>query len=238
MNAPALRGGDQPTRRLAVAIVSGGVDSTVLAHHLLDEGWALRLVSFDYGQRHRVELDRARGLGALLGAPHTVVDLSAAVSLLAGSALTDAAVDVPDGHYTDESMRSTVVPNRNAIFLAFGVADAVSSGASAVALGVHAGDHPVYPDCRPAFVDAAQHIARVGNEGFLTPDFRVLAPFVEWSKADIVCRGSELGVDFTQTWSCYRGGVRHCGTCGTCVERREAFALAGVDDPTEYEAAA
>lgn len=218
----------------AVAVVSGGLDSAVLAYHLLAGGRTLRLLSFDYGQRHRVELDHARRLAADLGARHDVVDLRAAGALLTGSALTDAAVEVPDGHYTDASMRSTVVANRNAIFVQVAVGVAVAEGAGAVAVGIHAGDHPVYPDCRPAFVDAAARLARVANEGFLADGFELLAPFLTWSKADIVRRGAELGVPFGATWSCYRGGERHCGTCGTCVERREAFAEAGVDDPTPY----
>jgi 7-cyano-7-deazaguanine synthase len=217
--------------------VSGGLDSAVLAHHLRADGWGLRLVSFDYGQRHVKELDHARRLGAALDARHDVVDLRSAGALLAGSALTDADVDVPDGHYTDESMRITVVANRNAIFVQVAVGVAVAEGAGAVGVGIHAGDHAIYPDCRPPFVDAAEHLALVANEGFVLDGFRVLAPFVSWSKADIVRRGAELDVPFADTWSCYKGGERHCGTCGTCVERREAFDLAGVPDPTEYLAA-
>ena len=219
-----------------VAVVSGGLDSAVLAHHLRNHGWDLRLLSFDYGQRHAKELDHARLLAAALDARHDVVDLRSAGRLLAGSALTDDSVDVPDGHYTDESMRATVVANRNAVFVQVAVGVAVAEGARAVAIGVHAGDHAIYPDCRPEFVDAAEHLARVANEGFAAEDFTVLAPFLRWSKADIVRRGAELGVPFADTWSCYRGGDVHCGTCGTCTERREAFADAGVDDPTKYAA--
>ena len=221
-----------------VAVVSGGLDSAVLAHVLRADGWELRLVSFDYGQRHAVELEHARALAAALGVPHDVVDLRSAGALLSGSALTDPDVEVPDGHYTDDSMKATVVANRNAIFASVAIGVAVAEGAGAVALGVHAGDHPIYPDCRPAFIDATQHLARVANEGFVADDFQVLAPFLTWSKADIVRRGAALGVDFAATWSCYRGGDVHCGTCGTCVERREAFELAGVDDPTAYDRAA
>jgi 7-cyano-7-deazaguanine synthase len=200
-----------------VAVISGGLDSAVLAHHLRADGWNLRLVSFDYGQRHAVELDHARGLAARLGARHDVVDLRSAGALLTGSALTDDAVEVPEGHYSDRSMRTTVVANRNAIFAMVATGVAVAEGASAIALGIHAGDHPIYPDCRPPFVAAAEHLARVANEGFVT------------------ARGQELGVPFAATWSCYKGGAAHCGVCGTCVERREAFQLAGVTDPTRYE---
>ena len=220
--------------RVAVAVVSGGLDSAVLAHHLRNHGWRLRLLSFDYGQRHAKELACARALAAELDVRHDVVDLTSVGRLLAGNALTDDTVDVPDGHYTDDSMRSTVVANRNAVFVNVAVGVAVAEGASAVAIGVHAGDHPIYPDCRPEFVKAADRLARIANEGFTVDDFAVLAPFLRWSKSDIVRRGADLGVAFADTWSCYKGDDVHCGTCGTCTERREAFVEAGVDDPTKY----
>jgi 7-cyano-7-deazaguanine synthase len=217
-----------------VAVVSGGLDSAVLAHHLRADGWEVRLLSFDYGQRHRVELEHARGLADAMGARHDVVDLQSVGALLSGSALTDDGVDVPDGHYTDETMRSTVVANRNAIFAMVATGVAVADGAHAVGLGIHAGDHFIYPDCRPPFVAAAEHLARVANEGFVAEAFQILAPFLSWTKAEIVRRGVELDVPLAATWSCYKGGAAHCGTCGTCVERKEAFAVAGVADPTEY----
>ena len=225
----------EPGRTAAVVTVSGGLDSVTLAHLLAADGLELTLVSFDYGQRHLRELDFARACAERLGAPHHVVDLRSAGALLSGSALTDDAVEVPDGHYTDESMKATVVPNRNAIFLSVAVGLAVASGAEVVAVAVHAGDHPIYPDCRPEFVHAFEKAARVGNEGFGHPAMRVEAPFLHLDKVDIVKRGAALGVPFAETWSCYRGGERHCGRCGTCVERREAFELAGVPDPTAYE---
>lgn len=232
---PAGDGGAS-RHRTAVTVLSGGVDSAVLAYHLVDLGWDVRPISFDYGQRHVRELDSARHIAEKLGVRHDVVDLRSAGSLLSGSALTDEAVDVPDGHYTDASMRATVVANRNAIFTSIAMGVAVAESAHAVALGIHAGDHPIYPDCRPEFVDAAERLALVANEGFVPDGFQLLAPWLDRSKADIVRRGDELAVPFAETWSCYRGGERHCGRCGTCVERREAFELAGVFDPTEYEA--
>ena len=222
------------TSGTCVAVVSGGLDSAVLAHHLRADGWHLRLVSFDYGQRHRVELDHASAIAAGLDAPHDVVDLRSVGALLSGSALTDDDVAVPDGHYTEESMKATVVANRNAIFAMVATGVAVAEGAGAVGLGIHAGDHAIYPDCRPPFVAAAEHLAKVANEGFVTEAFQLLAPFIAWSKAEIVRRGAELEVPFAGTWSCYKGGAVHCGTCGTCVERIEAFELAGVADPTDY----
>jgi 7-cyano-7-deazaguanine synthase len=154
--------------------------------------------------------------------------------LLSGSALTSDDVEVPEGHYTDASMAITVVANRNAIMLSIAVGAAVSRGAEAVAAAVHAGDHTVYPDCRPEFIEAIQHEARVANEGFIVDGFEVRAPFLLVGKDEIVRQGAALGVPFEETWSCYVGGELHCGRCGTCVERIEAFALAGVTDPTAY----
>lgn len=227
-----------PPARRAVVVLSGGLDSTTLAYLFAEQGADLVLVSVDYGQRHRVELDAARVIAERLGATHHVVDLSGLRVLLAGSALTDAEVDVPDGHYEAESMRSTVVPHRNALLLDVAVAAAVAVGADTVAYGAHGGDHAVYPDCRPEFVDAYRRMVHVANEGHLPRGFRLVAPFLTLSKADIVRLGDAAGVPFAATWSCYRGGSVHCGTCGTCVERREAFEVAGVSDPTMYAAAA
>jgi 7-cyano-7-deazaguanine synthase len=217
-----------------VAVVSGGLDSSVMAHVLHDEGHDLHTISFDYGQRHRRELDCARALAGDLGVPWELVDLHAAgvTRLLGGSALTDDAVAVPEGHYADESMRATVVPNRNAMMLTVACALAGGMNAGAVAFAVHGGDHPIYPDCRPEFVRAFEEMERLAMDA---PGFRVLAPFVAMTKADIVRLGAAHGVDFARTWSCYNGRAVHCGRCGTCCERREAFDIAGVPDPTEYE---
>lgn len=220
--------------RHVVVIASGGMDSTTLAYWLAAQGAALTMISYDYGQRHSVELDFAHTVARALGVPHHVVDLSDLGSILRGSALTEESVGVPDGYYTDESMRATVVPNRNAIMLDIAVGAAIASGADAVAYGAHAGDHSIYPDCRPAFLDAYGRMVAAGNDGFLPDGFQVLAPLVPLSKADIVALADDLGVPLAGTWSCYRGGRLHCGTCGTCVERREAFVVAGVPDPTRY----
>lgn len=225
-----------PSARQAVVVLSGGVDSTTLAFLLARRGIRLVLVSVDYGQRHRVELQAARRVASLLRCPHHVVDLSGLAPLLAGSALTDAAVAVPDGHYEAETMRATVVPHRNALLLDVAVAAAVAAGADTVAYGAHGGDHAIYPDCRSEFVEAYRRMVQVANEGHLPEGFQVVAPFLPLSKTDIVRLGSDAGVPFAATWSCYRGGSVHCGTCGTCVERREAFILAGVPDPTIYAA--
>jgi 7-cyano-7-deazaguanine synthase len=221
---------------LVVTTVSGGLDSVTLAHCLAAEGHDLVCLSFDYGQRHAKELAFARACADRIGADHHVVDLRSVGELLTGSALTDRSVAVPEGHYTAASMAATVVPNRNAIMLSIAIGVATARRADAVATAVHAGDHAIYPDCRPAFIDAIEREARIGNEGFVIEGFRVLAPFLDQTKDEIVRRGAAVGVPFAETWSCYAGGEAHCGRCGTCVERREAFELAGVADPTAYEA--
>jgi 7-cyano-7-deazaguanine synthase len=196
----------------------------------------LEVLSFDYGQRHRKELEFAERVAQNLGAPWTLIDLEAAGlgRLLKGSALTDSSFEVPEGHYADENMRVTVVPNRNAVMLAIACAAAGSSGAEAVALAVHAGDHPIYPDCRPDFINSFEAMERIAMEGMA--QIKILAPFLSVTKADVVQLGAKLGVPFADTWSCYKGGDIHCGACGTCYERREAFQLADVSDPTQYAA--
>ncbi len=225
-----------PAGRTAVVVLSGGLDSTTLAYHLRSEHYDIHTVSFHYGQRHERELDFAIAAARRLDVPHDLVDLRPVGRLLTGSALTDRRVEVPDGHYTDRSMRTTVVPNRNAILLHVAVGLAVARGAQAVAFGAHSGDHAIYPDCRPEFVESLTRSVRIGNEGFIAEGFAILAPFLGWDKAQIVRRGAALGVPWEETWSCYRGEQVHCGTCGTCTERRESFAHAGVTDPTVYEA--
>jgi 7-cyano-7-deazaguanine synthase len=221
-------------RPLVVAVVSGGMDSVTLAHSLANHGCRLHVVSFDYGQLHVRELACAARCAGRLGAGHDIVTLPIG-DLLTTSALTGD-VEVPDGHYAETSMRATVVPNRNLIMLAVAAAIAIDRGAVGVAVGVHSGDHFIYPDCRPAFIDTADHAIALANDGFLPAGWRgIMAPFIDWSKADIVSHGAGLLVPWEETWSCYRGGEVHCGRCGTCVERREAFDLAGVEDPTGYE---
>ncbi|MFE2179378.1 7-cyano-7-deazaguanine synthase QueC [Streptomyces sp. NPDC059455] len=213
-------------------VLSGGMDSTTLMAHYAALRFRLIAVTIDYGQRHHREIDSARAVAAHFGADHRVVDLSGFGALLSGSALTDDTVEVPSGHYAEQSMRTTVVPNRNAVLVNVAVAVGVAVRAGTVALGVQAGDHFVYPDCRPAFLTTLRELVAVANEGFPTP--QVEAPFMTWSKAQIAEHGTRLGAPLAQSWSCYRGGDTHCGTCGTCYERREAFQEAGVVDPTEY----
>jgi 7-cyano-7-deazaguanine synthase len=218
----------------AVAIVSGGMDSVTLAHLLASEGFSLRLLSVDYGQRHLKELEYAKLCAERLGVEFDVADISGVGRLLKGSALTDD-VPVPHGHYAAPNMAITVVPNRNAIMLSIAYGVAVAEGAGIVATGVHAGDHFVYPDCRPEFVEAFDEMQKKAVEGFGDDSLRLYAPFLEWTKADIVAAGARLGVPFADTWSCYEGGEVHCGLCATCGERRASFVEAGLDDPTVYQ---
>lgn len=219
-----------------VAVVSGGMDSTTLAYLAAAEG-SVTMVSFDYGQRHKVELSYAAITAGKLDAEHVIVPMEWLADMIAGtSALVTDEIEVPDGHYAEETMRATVVPNRNAIMLNIAAGIAISRGASRLATGVHAGDHFIYPDCRPEFVGALNTALLMGNEGFLPPDWEgVWAPFNDQSKTAIAIMGHRLGVPWEDTWSCYKGGSIHCGRCGTCVERREAFAESAVPDPTEYE---
>ena len=215
-----------------IVVCSGGLDSVSLAHRMAAEEQLLGLISFDYGQRHRKELDFAAACATRLGVFHEIIDMRGIGGRLTGSALTDD-VDVPDGHYAEETMRITVVPNRNAIMLAVAFGVAAARQAEAVAIAVHGGDHFIYPDCRPGFIDAFQAMQDHALDGYAS--IRLLAPYVNGSKADIVADGARHDTPFAETWSCYKGGARHCGRCGTCVERREAFHLAGITDPTEYE---
>ncbi len=215
-----------------IVICSGGLDSVTLAYKIAKEHELLGLISFDYGQRHKKELSYAQTCADALGVRHDVIDISNIGKLLTGSALTDD-VDVPDGHYAEDTMKATVVPNRNAIMLTIAYGIASSRGAEAVATAVHGGDHFIYPDCRPEFANAFQVMQDHALDGL--SQIKLYTPFIEISKADIATEGARLDVPFIDTWSCYKGGQHHCGRCGTCVERREAFALAGVEDPTIYE---
>lgn len=211
-------------------MLSGGMDSTALLA-VTQRASDVDTVSFDYGQRHRIELDAAAQVAEFFGVRHDVVDLSD-LSRLLDSALTSDDIAVPDGHYAEQTMRATVVPNRNAIMLMIAVGIAASRGIDRVATAVHAGDHFIYPDCRPEFIDAANQTALLGTATF--GDVSIVAPFVNLSKTDIARLGHDAGAPFRLSWSCYKGGLTHCGACGTCYERREAFRDAGVPDPTVY----
>jgi 7-cyano-7-deazaguanine synthase len=215
--------------------VSGGLDSVTLAYLLAEEGYRLRLLAFDYGQRHKKELDYARLCAERLDARFDAVDIRSVGGLLSGSALTDD-IDVPHGHYAAENMEVTVVPNRNAIMLSIAYGAAVAENATLVSAAMHTGDHYVYPDCRPQFTEAFASMQEKAVEGFGDERLSLYTPFIESGKEEIVKVGARLGVPFQETWSCYEGGELHCGLCGTCTERKESFELAGVPDPTRYRA--
>ncbi len=215
-----------------VALFSGGLDSTVLLYELLAAGDDLLALSVDYGQRHRVELEHAQRIAKVLNVQWEVADLSGITHLIAGSSLTSEDVAVPHGHYAAESMKQTVVPNRNMIMLSVAAGWAISQKADRVAYAAHGGDHAIYPDCRKEFTEALHNTLQLADWHQVS----LYSPFVTLTKTELVRRGDLLNVDFSLTWSCYEGGDIHCGKCGTCVERKEAFQDAGVDDVTEYRA--
>lgn len=205
------------------AILSGGLDSTAalawsLSHYPSEPHQA---VSFDYNQRHARELRAAAAIAAWYEVPHTILDIR---GLLSGSSLLGDG-DVPEGHYADDTMAATVVNGRNLLFAAATIAR--TQPHDAILVGVHAGDHPIYPDCRPGFWQGVTEAAAAYEVGVMTP-------WVLASKAEVVKAAAALGAPLELTWSCYQGGSAHCGRCGTCVERAEAFAEAQVPDPTAY----
>ncbi len=214
-----------------IVICSGGLDSVTLAYKVAAEYELIGLISYDYGQRHKKELDFAAKAAEALGVPHDIIDIENIGKALNGSALTDD-IDVPDGHYAEESMKITVVPNRNAIMLTIAYGIGASRGADAIATAVHGGDHFIYPDCRPEFIAAFETMQNHALEG--VAEMQLYTPFLNKTKADIAAEGARLNAPFADTWSCYKGGDVHCGRCGTCVERIEAFDVAGVNDPTAY----
>ena len=218
-------------QRHTVLLLSGGLDSSVLLADLLRRGDRVTALGCDYGSRHnRRELACARRLCAGLGVHFQLLRLGFIGDCFRSNLLRGGG-ELPRGVYDKATMRQTVVPFRNGILLAAAAGFAESAGARAVAIAAHAGDHAIYPDCREAFMRSMAGAVRLGTYARI----RLLRPYVNRSKAWIVARGARLGVDFAQTWSCYAGGRRHCGACGTCRERREAFRRAGVPDPTRYE---
>ena len=231
------------TRQRAVVIVSGGMDSCVLAYYYAAAGFDLHLLSFDYGQKHVKELAyaekyiaRMRGRFALSEYPldiqHDVIELPISRLLSdSDSALLNQGVQMPHGHYTDDSMKATVVPYRNPNMLLQAATLAWGEDASIVAYAAHQGDYAQYPDCRQVFVAAFNHMLNVAMEG---KSITIESPFMRLTKAQIARLGASLDVPFELTWSCYEGGNEGCGSCGTCVERYESFKHAGIPDPTTY----
>ncbi|WP_148861114.1 7-cyano-7-deazaguanine synthase QueC [Marinobacter fonticola] len=213
-----------------VVIYSGGMDSFTLLHRARASGHEVHALSFNYGQRHVRELECAEAVCKTLAVPHKVVDMSPMASLMTGSALTDA-IGVPEGHYEEDNMKSTVVPNRNMILLSLATGYAVSVGAQAVWYGAHGGDHAIYPDCRPEFVSKMDAVCRVANY----EPVGIEAPYMQMDKGQILSEGLAMDLDYSQTWTCYNGREKACGRCGSCVERLEAFAHHGLTDPLPYE---
>lgn len=218
-------------KKSTLVILSGGMDSTVLTYYISNsDAYSLAgCISIDYGQRHAKELACAIETVRHLHTQHYYLDLSNLRDVLDASALTSDR-PVPEGHYEEDSMQATVVPNRNMILLALAGGVAISKGAKAIAYGAHSGDHAIYPDCRPSFREAMRTAFQLCHY----ENVELLTPFIYRTKAELVKHGMQLGVNFKKTWSCYKGGDIACGRCGTCVERLEAFYRAGFEDPLEY----
>jgi 7-cyano-7-deazaguanine synthase len=214
----------------ALVLLSGGMDSVTALHWAAREHEVVGCVSFDYGSKHNPkEIPMAAWHAAQIGVRHEVITLDF-VNRLFASDLLQSGGEIPEGHYAEQSMKRTVVPFRNGIMLSIACGLAESREAEALVIAAHSGDHAIYPDCREPFMQAMAGAMKHGTYAGI----ELLRPFIDCDKAEIVRRGAVLGVDYAHTWSCYKGGDVHCGVCGTCVERREAFIEAGVPDPTTY----
>jgi 7-cyano-7-deazaguanine synthase len=214
----------------ALIVVSGGMDSVTLLNEYKED--IAMAVTFDYGSNHNArEIEYAKLHCERLGIPHIIINLEF-IHRYFKSSLLEGADAIPEGHYADENMKSTVVPFRNGIMLSIACGLAESNKMHRVMLANHAGDHAIYPDCRKDFVDAMSEAMTKGTyEGV-----EIFAPYTNITKTDIAKRGKAIGLNYAETWSCYKGGEKHCGKCGTCVERKEALRDAGITpDPTEYE---
>lgn len=213
-------------------LLSGGLDSTTALHWAHQKHEPVCALAFDYASNHaQRELACARYQAEKLGVPCHVIDISS-VSKHLESALLSGAEAIPTEDYSERNMKQTVVPFRNGIFLSIAAGIAESKGAEAIVIGAHAGDHAIYPDCRSGFLAAMGQAIQLGTYAKI----KIIAPFTDFSKGDIAALGHALHVDYTHTYSCYKGGEKHCGICATCRERKQAFADAGIEDPTLYEA--
>jgi len=212
-------------------LLSGGMDSVAAFYEALEIHEVAACVSFDYGSKHNArEIPFAKLHADRNGVIHHTIPLDF-MNQLFKSDLLKSGGEIPDGHYAELTMKQTVVPFRNGIMLAIAAGYAESIEAEGLVIAAHSGDHAIYPDCREPFMQAMGTAMEEGTYAKI----RLLRPFIATDKAGIAKRGVELGIDFSETWSCYKGGEIHCGVCGTCVERREAFMLAGLPDPTNYE---
>jgi 7-cyano-7-deazaguanine synthase len=212
-----------------VLILSGGVDSTTLLYDLVSKNFDIHAIGFDYNQKHSNELNYARLSCEKLNVPFRKLDLDILGSI-APSALTRDDIDVPEGNYQDYNMKETVVPNRNMVFISLAVSYAIGIGATRIFYGAHGGDHVIYPDCRPKFVEKMNEVVKICDWS----DIDLVAPYLYLTKGQIIKIGKELNVDYSLTWTCYKGKEKACGKCGSCIERLEAFEFAGIVDSLEY----
>ncbi|MFX1274214.1 MAG: 7-cyano-7-deazaguanine synthase QueC [Promethearchaeota archaeon] len=213
-----------------VLILSGGMDSTTLLYDLIHQEKDVYSITYDYGQKHKKEIIMAQETCKKLGVPHKIINLTL-LNEIAPSALTRDNWEVPEGHYSEPNMKQTVVPNRNMVMISIAVSHAIGIGATEVYYAAHSGDHAIYPDCRKEFISKL-------NEAIELCDWEKIslkAPYANLDKGDIAIRGRDLGVDYSLTWTCYKGGSKACGKCGSCVERLEAFEKAKLKDPLDYE---
>lgn len=202
-----------------ILIISGGMDSTTLLYDLKNRGHEIKALSFNYGQRHKKEISYAKRSCRKLGVPHCVVNLSAISKLISNSALTGN-IDVPEGHYQSKNMKVTIVPNRNMIMLSIAIGYAENLQYDCVAIANHAGDHYIYPDCRPEFIEILNNASNLGTVNHI----KIYAPYTNITKTDISKIGATLGINYsTDTWTCYKGEENPCGKCGSCIEREEAL---------------
>ena len=210
-------------------IVSGGMDSITMLNEYAKH--IALAVTFDYGSNHAAkEIEFAKLHCQRLGIEHVIIPLQFMKQYFKSSLLEGAAA-IPEGHYADENMKSTVVPFRNGIMLSIAAGLAESRGLQYVMIANHAGDHAIYPDCRATFIEAMTEATAYGTYNGV----RILSPYCNLTKGQIAEHGKVMGLNYAETWSGYKGGEKHCGKCGTCVERKEALAYAGINDPTEYE---
>ena len=216
-----------------IQVISGGMDSVAMLYYLHNKHKNIKCLSINYNQKHKKEIAFASYHCKKLGIEHKVVDITSVASLFnKESVLINENNDVPNGHYENSEMKKTIVPNRNMLILAIATAWAIEEKYNAICYGAHSGDSVIYPDCRLEFVNAMQKAISLCDDHKIN----IITPFINKTKADIVEVGNKLKVNWQKTWTCYKGRELHCGMCATCIERREAFYLAGIKDPTIYDA--